>query len=129
MKKSDQDQLLAEILDGGDLDALRAASLARGLVALRRRRRRQRVVILAAVILPLLVFFAAAMHRHPKPATQIASRSKAAPAADVSGVKYINAQELFALFPDRPIALIGKPGHQQVIFLDEIAVADGLSSQ
>jgi len=46
------------------------------------------------------------------------------PAADVSGVKYITTQELFALFPGRPIALIGKPGRQQVIFLDEIARAD-----
>jgi hypothetical protein len=124
MRKSDQEQLLAEILDGGDLDALRAASLARGLEAIRRRRRRHQLEILAAVIIPLLVIFAAALHRPSKPVTLVAAQSTPAAAADVSGVKYITAQELFALFPGRPIALIGKPGRQQVIFLDEIARAD-----
>jgi hypothetical protein len=122
MKRSGHEQLLAQILDGGDLDTLRAASLAHGLDALRhRRRRRQRFEILAAVIVPLLVIYA--LHRHSKPVTRIAGQS-ASPAADISSVKYITAQELFALFPDRPIALIGKPGRQQVVFLDEIARAE-----
>jgi hypothetical protein len=33
-------------------------------------------------------------------------------------VKIINDEELFALFPNRAMALIGSPGHQQLIFLD-----------
>jgi hypothetical protein len=122
MRKSDQDQLLAQILDGGDLDALRTASLARGLEAIgHRRRRRRRFEILAAVIVPMLLIFAVASHRHSKPVTRIAAQSAPPPAGNVSRVKYITAQELFALFPNRPIALIGKPGRQQVIFLDELA--------
>jgi hypothetical protein len=94
------------------------------LDAVRRRRRRRRFEIVAAVILPLLLIFSSAFHRHSKLVTRIAAQSKPTPAADVPGVKYITSQELFALFPDRPIALIGKPGHQQVIFLDEIADAE-----
>jgi hypothetical protein len=34
-------------------------------------------------------------------------------------VKLINDDELLALFPDRPVALIGKPGQQQLVFLDK----------
>jgi hypothetical protein len=123
MRKSDHEQLLTQILDGGNLDALRAASLARGLDALRhRRRRRQRVDILAAVIVPLLVIYA--LHRHSTPSMRTALQSASPPPAVLPAVKYITAQELFALFPDRAIALIGKPGRQQVVFLDEIARAE-----
>jgi hypothetical protein len=122
MRKSDHEQLLAQILDGGDLDALRTASLARGLAAIgRRRRRRRRLEILAAVIVPMLLIFAAALRHNSKPPTRIAAQTTPPPAAGIPSVKYITAQELFALFPNRPIALIGKPGHQQMIFLDEIA--------
>ena len=32
-------------------------------------------------------------------------------------VKIISDEELFALFPNRPLALVGKPGHQQLVFL------------
>jgi hypothetical protein len=30
----------------------------------------------------------------------------------------ITDEELFALFPNRALALIGSPGHQQLVFLD-----------
>jgi hypothetical protein len=36
-----------------------------------------------------------------------------------SKVEYITTEQLFALFPNRPMALVGKPGHQQLIFLDD----------
>ncbi len=123
MRKSDQDQLLAQILDGGDLDALRAASLARGLEAVRRRRSRRRFAILAVPIIALLVIFAPTLRRPSSPVRPMAAHSKLA-ATEVASVKYITAQELFALYPNRPIALIGKPGRQQMIFLDELARAE-----
>jgi len=34
-------------------------------------------------------------------------------------MKYISDEELFKLFPGRSIALIGKPGEQELIFLDK----------
>jgi hypothetical protein len=35
-------------------------------------------------------------------------------------VKFINDEELLALFPGRPLALVGKPGEQQLVFLDQL---------
>jgi hypothetical protein len=52
-------------------------------------------------------------HKALAPAT-LALESKG-----LSKVEYITADQLFALFPNRPMALIGKPGHQQLIFLDK----------
>jgi hypothetical protein len=37
---------------------------------------------------------------------------------DTAKVKIITDEELFALFPNRAMALIGSPGHQQLVFLD-----------
>ncbi len=34
-------------------------------------------------------------------------------------LEIITDEELFSLFPNRPLALVGKPGHQQLIFLDQ----------
>jgi hypothetical protein len=34
-------------------------------------------------------------------------------------VRVISDEELFALFPGRSLALVGPPGHQQLVFLDE----------
>ena len=123
MNKSDRDQLLTDILGDDGLEALRQASLARGLDALRRRRLLRRgFEFAAAVAVPLVVVFAAVFHPQSRPAVQTAPQSAPpAAAAEASRVHYINQQELFALFPNRPIALVGKPGHQQVLFLDELA--------
>jgi hypothetical protein len=57
------------------------------------------------------------------PRVQPIQQAPARPAMSVasvaaSKVEFINAEQLFALFPNRPMALVGKPGHQQVIFLD-----------
>lgn len=123
MKRSDQDELLKDILGDGSLDAMRQASLARGLEALRRRQQRRRgLEVAAAAVVALLVMVAAAFHRQTRSVMQTARQSPAPPfQAAASHVHYINQEELFALFPNRPMAIIGKPGHQQVIFLDELA--------
>jgi hypothetical protein len=71
---------------------------------------------------------AAIFLRQPKPMT-VASRPPAKPSevrtgevaavtAPEPGVKIINDEELFALFPGRAVALIGKPGHRQFVLLD-----------
>ncbi|HHY86181.1 MAG TPA: hypothetical protein GYA07_11730 [Verrucomicrobia bacterium] len=33
-------------------------------------------------------------------------------------MQFINDDELLALFPNRPVALIGEPGKQRLVFLD-----------
>ena len=39
-------------------------------------------------------------------------------------VKIITDEELFALFPNRALALIGAPGRQQLVFLDHGAASE-----
>jgi hypothetical protein len=119
MKTSNKKPLLEEILGDDELNALREATLSRGLNALRRRQRRRRQFQMAATIAPLLFLVWRWNFRPAIPTT-----AKPAPAsssiAETGKVKYITKEELFALFPDRPIALIGKPGHQQFLLLDEL---------
>jgi hypothetical protein len=120
MNTSDKNQLLNELLGGDELNACRQATLARGLEALRRRQRRRRQFQVAALMAPLLVLV---WQWHFRPAIPTASESAPAPppAVETSKVKYITEKELFALFPNRPVALIGEPGHQQFLLLDELA--------
>jgi hypothetical protein len=44
--------------------------------------------------------------------------ASATPPTETNKVKIITDEELFALFPNRAVALIGAPGHQQLIFLN-----------
>jgi hypothetical protein len=59
------------------------------------------------------------------PKTAAATPAPAVQAAP-DGVKIIDEKQLFALFPNRSIALIGKPGQERFYFLDTIA-ANGQS--
>jgi hypothetical protein len=40
---------------------------------------------------------------------------------NVPPLKFITDEQLLALFPGRPLALIGKPGQQQLLFLGQPA--------
>lgn len=119
MRTSDKNQLLNEVLGGDELDAFREATLASGLDALRRRTRRRRQFQGAAIMASLLVLM---LHEHFRPARPAPSKSDPAPPplVEAGEVKYITEKELFALFPNRPVALIGEPGHQQFLLLDEL---------
>ena len=121
MKRSDQDRLLREILEEGEGTDYRAASLAGGLDFLRRRKRRGRIAqAWAAGVLAGLLIFGVVWHPGSRPrGTRIAVVTDAAARTDTSKVKIINDEELFALFPNRAMALIGPPGRQQLIFLDQ----------
>lgn len=116
MRKSDQEQLLRDSLDDAGLEAIRQSTLAQGVRVLRRRTRRTRQVealLLGAIPLLLVGLFA---YR----GFSVAPKRFAPTIQQTAGVKIINKEQLFALFPNRPIALIGKPGRQQVVFLDEV---------
>jgi hypothetical protein len=127
MKIPDKNDLLNEVLGGDDLTAVREATLAGGLDALRRRTSRRRQ-FQAAIILALLLVLV--MHWHARPALPVASEPAPASAqVEKTGkVKYISEKELFALFPNRPVALIGEPGHQQFLLLDEMGGSKGNNS-
>lgn len=123
MKRSDEDRLLNQIL-ADDVEDFRRSSLT---LALRKNRQRRRTQTTMAVLGLVVVAALGAFHfakpvAKLAPPIQTASVTKTAPTSTPakleSHVKILTDEELFALFPDRQVALIGKPGHQQLIFLD-----------
>ena len=84
------------------------------------RRRKQRVILRTGSIVILAVFcFLYFRPNQPpvvtsnqNPITDTATNDK------IGDIKLITDEELFALFPGRSVALIGKPGHQQLVFLN-----------
>jgi len=125
MKHSDQELLLKEILAGNELSSFRQTSVERGLAALHRRSNQRSVLRIAALAaLPLLTALALLLHSSASNARRrtLASKSASdvAPSRprEIAKVRFISDEELFALFPDRSMALIGKPGEQELVFLD-----------
>ncbi len=118
MKRTEREKLLNEILSGEELADFRQASLAHALASLERRRQRRRALrVCAWASLPVLLAAALLINRpHATPLTLAVSPETATPRPPV---KFINDDELMALFPNRALALIGAPGHQQLVFLDE----------
>jgi hypothetical protein len=123
MKRSEQDHLISELLAGEEISGFRETSLSRGIEEIRRRnrlRRRARACFLAGAPLALLLAFLArtaleAPAPRPVPPAPIQVSAVSTRPAEVV---YINDDELLALFPNRSVALIGKPGQQQLLFLD-----------
>jgi peptidoglycan/LPS O-acetylase OafA/YrhL len=132
MKHPEHERLLNEIVTGEELADFREASLQHALAAVRRRRRRQWFARLGALaVVPLLAALGILVSRSPKPPLREMAASNASPVAVTAAqprtapVKFISDDELLALFPDRPVALIGKPGQQQLVFLDQPAKRRG----
>ncbi len=128
------DPLLNELLSGEEAAAYRAASLEQMLAQARdRRRQRQtrRLAVLATV--PALLVLVLVFTRPPAPVTQVAGNespstatatadvatAESAAAKDGATVRFISDDELLNLFPGRAVALIGPPGQQQFVFLDQ----------
>ena len=125
MKRSDSEKFLDELLAGDDQTHFRQKTLSHGLAALRRRGHRQRLArvcgALAACCLLALGFVLVRAHDCADSQAGNLARSAPAPAAELPPIKIINDEELFALFPNRALALVGQPGHQQLVFLDHPA--------
>ncbi len=133
MNDSKQDPLLDDLLAGEEAASLRESSLEQMLSSVRQRQRQRqtrRIAVLAAV--PALLALALVAMRPTAPVTQLAGNStpttggataRVARVESTSGeeapVHFISDDELLAMFPGRPVALIGPPGHQQFVFLDQ----------
>jgi len=121
MNRSDQDQMLHELL-AEDLAELRRSTLVDGISAQRRKRRRRRtaeaglLALIPVLVLSILWRPGMAKHQASKTGPVVVEPGNASPVD--RAVKLITDEELFALFPDCPVALVGKPGHQQFMFLD-----------
>jgi len=125
MKRHDQDKLLNELLAGAETAEFRNASLAHALKAMRRDQRRKRALRGGALVLAVGLL-GAFMWLNSRPGgvsslpNQVATNPADLPRSEPKPppIKYISDDELFALFPNRAMALIGKPGRQQLVFLD-----------
>ena len=123
MKTPNDPPLLNKILADEKLSALRRTSLDAALPALRRARRQRRAVRSALVCLPLLLAGAFGWRQFVsappvKREIQVAIKAPSPAAVEPpSKVKIISDEELLALFPNRAVAIIGKPGHQKFVFL------------
>ena len=128
---SRHDPLLDELLAGAELEPLRESAL-RLMLAESRRARQQRQALAAAALALAPVLAALALLGHhlsgSRPSTPavaaLAPVEKAAPSAPEPapaarpGLRIVTDKELLALFPDRPVALVGPPGRQRLVFLD-----------
>ncbi len=126
MNRHEQNRLLKEILQGEELASFREVSLNRTLAAVQQRRRQRNAIRAGALAaLPVLVI-ALVLLRSSNPfrgstlpgASGPVAGGRTVNASQPESVEVISDQELFALFPGRQMALIGKPGHQQLVFLD-----------
>ncbi len=120
MKDSRHDQLLHELFAGDELSVVRRSSLEAGMASLKRKRLHNHVtkaaLLLPALLALILVMWPTQPRRTTgnKPVSEVAVASPAQPST-----KIISERELFALFPNRAMALVGKPGHQRLVFLDQ----------
>ena len=127
MKRREQEQLLKEILGGEETSEFRRASLDYGVNAMRSIRRRRQFVRVGGLAAALVVLIVSAVILGRSPHAVVAppdlartEPAKAQPTAPpAASVKRITDEELLALFPGRSLALIGAPGHQQLVFLDQ----------
>lgn len=124
--KKPPEPLIRDLLETSDLAQLRSCSLERMLVTARSRRRRRQVACLClGVALPaLLVSWLLLPRWAPGPdrlsaSVEPAQPRPARPEPVPPQIQLISTEELLALFPDRPRALIGPPGSQRLVFLDE----------
>ena len=125
MKRETLDGLLRETLATEQLDQVRNCSLEAMLRSAHRRRQRKHFQSLFFVFLPLLLLGAMVVQRF-RPASVTSANTALRPVAPpattstMEGTKILSDDELFALFPGRPLALIGPPGQQRLVFLDQV---------
>lgn len=125
MNHPDETPLLNDILEDEKLAALRHASLDQGLDAMRRTRRFRRAMRTGTLAsLTVLLILTLTLHRSRQKMVDQPSALNASRAGEASslpgefGVQMITDEELFALLPNRAVALVGKPGHQELVLLD-----------
>jgi hypothetical protein len=121
MTPQDHDHLLGELLSGDEISAFRRGSLEKSLdyVRIHRKRRQWKRGATAGLCLVLFLSAGIVWNRLSENfySTQSRLTLRSTPET-VSELKVINDEELFRLFPGRSMALIGKPGEQELVFLD-----------
>lgn len=134
----DENQLWQDLVDDVAPDGFRDALLHQTVTHAHRRRRNRRLFAGAATIGAVAAALLLVSQRNDSghlasispptaPRDHETQGRKAVSAPDstqgnvVPGthIRLVNDEELAALFPGRPLALIGPPGEQQLVFLDQ----------
>src|SRR5207244_3470686 len=121
-------RLIADLLT--DESDLRESTLQHGLMLSRRKRQRRRVGRASLWILPVVLIAATVLlqvrherdwRAHIRPPSAFAINAAAQPPRVIEGtsVRILSDAELLDLFKGRPVALVGPPGKQTLLFLDE----------
>jgi hypothetical protein len=119
MNNHHDDPLLTDVLNEGADAAVAAASLEKLLSANRRVRRQRRIFRGAAVCtLVLMGIGLSSLYLRREPHTDSAITSAPRQGPNAAPLHELTDEELFALFPDRQMALIGPPGDQRLVFVD-----------
>src|SRR5262245_8306706 len=115
MTEHDQNQLLRELLSGEETSDFRRSSLETGLVSIRlQHKRRQRVrvlgLFLVVALFPAAILFIELSNQSPgEKSVEMEHRVASFRTNEKPETKFITDDELFSLFPDRSLVLIGKP--------------------
>ena len=120
MKDSENDRLLRDVLADATLEQTRERTLRAGLARLQRRRQRRALLATGAASLTLALAVASfvASRAPSRSALNHAAAPTDFPAAS-GHVRFIDDDELLARFADRGVLLVGEPGRQRLIFLDQ----------
>ena len=121
MNSHDREKLLKEILPPGDPADFRQASLERGLAGLRRERRRRQIVRSSVIALAFICVSLGIVLKWRNTGQNQNAKMQLPPVATspvlAAHVDFINDDQLLALFTNQPVALVGKPGEQRLVFL------------
>src|SRR6266536_994834 len=117
-RQSNEEKLIAELLD--EEANLRGITLALGLRESRRKRIRRRAGRAALILAPIICAVIFLVHDREKNRAALpvqTSKPAGAPAAastakvEGTSIRFLTDRELLDLFKDRPVALVGRPGH------------------
>jgi hypothetical protein len=121
-KQSGHEELLKELFDEGAPEDFRAATLKRGLAAVRRIRRR-RMAWRAAPVLIALILASTIVERQLHHTSSTVPVQEARPAKVIPGttIRVLSDEELLAFFKGRPVGLVGPPENQRLVLFDQVS--------
>lgn len=126
--RHDRDQLWNDLLADAAPADLREQMLRQTVGVVRKKRRRRTATLVVGLVIPialLLTFHAPNQPAVDQPTAVAASTPKALPSQAKLASKIslkpeiISDEELFAMFPNHALALVGSPGNQQLLILGE----------
>lgn len=122
-RQTEDEELLADVLAENEPD--RTTTLDNGIATLRRVRSRRRTArLMLGVTAPLAMMALILMIQSRQSKTGLTSKPIVPPAQMVKTIEgtsigILSDDELLELFKGRPVALVGRPGDQQLLLLDE----------